>query len=69
MLMEINKHSDAGSFAEYAWVKEEWAAPAPKSLSLEREAGGVPLVFLTAYQVITYAAVLHLLSGLVRAPQ
>lgn len=41
-----------GSYAEYAWVKEEWLAPAPKSLSLETEAGAVPLVFLTAYQAL-----------------
>ena len=41
----------AGSYSEYALVKEDWAVPAPKNLSLETQAGAVPLVSLTAYQV------------------
>ena len=41
----------AGSYSAYALVKEDWAVPAPKNLSLETEAGAVPLVSLTAYQV------------------
>ena len=31
----------AGSYAELALVKEQWAAPAPKNLSLETEAGEI----------------------------
>lgn len=31
--------SAAGSYAELAYVTEDWAAPAPKNLSLETQAG------------------------------
>jgi NADPH:quinone reductase-like Zn-dependent oxidoreductase len=40
-----------GTYADYVRIREEWAAPAPDALPL-REAGGVPLVALTAWQAI-----------------
>ena len=39
-----------GTYAEYVSAKEEWLAYCPKSLPLH-EAGQVPLVALTAWQV------------------
>ena len=39
-----------GTYAEYASAKEEWLAYCPKSLPLH-EAGQVPLVSLTCWQV------------------
>ena len=39
-----------GTYAEYVSSKEEWLAYCPKSLPLH-EAGQVPLVALTAWQV------------------
>jgi NADPH:quinone reductase-like Zn-dependent oxidoreductase len=44
-----------GSYAELAYTNEDWAAPAPKTLSLETEAGAFPLVSLTAYQALESA--------------
>lgn len=40
-----------GTYAEYVSAKEEWLAYCPKSLPLH-EAGQVPLVALTAWQVL-----------------
>ena len=42
-----------GTYAEYVSAKEDWLAHAPKSLPLH-EAGQVPLVALTAWQVSGY---------------
>jgi hypothetical protein len=39
-----------GSYAQYASVPEDWLARVPATLPLE-QAGGVPLVALTAWQV------------------
>ena len=39
-----------GTYAEYVSAKEEWLAYCPKSLPLH-EAGQVPLVSLTCWQV------------------
>ena len=39
-----------GTYAEYVSAKEEWLATAPKSVPLH-EAGQIPLVALTAWQV------------------
>lgn len=44
-----------GSFAEYVIVEAAAALPAPDKFSLE-EAGGFPLVFLTAYPMLTLSA-------------
>jgi NADPH:quinone reductase-like Zn-dependent oxidoreductase len=44
-----------GSYAEFALAQEDWIALAPKTLSLEKEAGAVPLVALTAYQALESA--------------
>lgn len=35
-------------------VPEEWLAHAPTNLSLEEEAGAIPLISLTAFQVSTW---------------
>lgn len=42
----------AGAYADYTVCKEEWLARAPVDLLLN-VAGGVPLVALTAYQVLS----------------
>ncbi len=44
-----------GTYAEYISPKEEWLAYCPKSLPLH-EAGQVPVVALTAWQVCTVQA-------------
>lgn len=42
----------AGAYADYVVCKEEWLARCPVDLLLN-VAGGVPLVALTAYQVLS----------------
>ena len=45
-----------GTYAEYVNAKEDWLAYCPKSLPLH-EAGQVPLVALTAWQVRQYNSI------------
>lgn len=47
-----------GTFAEYVVLPESYLAQAPEKLSLE-EAGGIPLVGLTAYQALFDSGNLH----------
>ena len=42
----------AGSWAEYTLAEESWLAHVPKKVDMATLAGTVPLVALTAYQVM-----------------